>query len=460
MTGKPRKIFVLDTSVILYDASAVYNFKEHDVAIPITVLEELDHFKKGDTVINLQAREFIRQLDRLSSHDMLQNWVPLDGSEHADSPPRPDPADRPQPANRGRFRVVADEEASLDARLIFGTAKNDHRILNTTLALKEREASREVILVSKDINLRVKARALNLRAEDYETVRIKDVDHLYKGKSELEIDDPAPIQKLYEVGGIQPSDVGLEAPFPNHYYILRSPSHSALAWHNPASGQLERVQKLPAYGITPRNAEQTFALHAIMNPAVPLVSISGKAGTGKTLLALAGALEQRKEFRQVYLARPLVPLSNKDIGYLPGDIKSKINPYMQPLWDNLNIIKHQFDERDREFKRIDEMVEMEKLHITPLAYIRGRSFSNIIFIVDEAQNLTPHEVRTIITRAGEGTKIVFTGDIFQIDTPYLDAQSNGLSYLIDRIKGHKLYGHVSLEKGERSELANLASMML
>jgi PhoH-like ATPase len=458
--SRQTKIFVLDTSVILYDSNAVYNFKEHDVAIPITVLEELDHFKKGDTVINLQAREFIRQLDRLSSHDMLQNWVPLDGSEHADSPPRPDPADRPQPANRGRFRVVADEEASLDARLIFGTAKNDHRILNTTLALKEREASREVILVSKDINLRVKARALNLRAEDYETVRIKDVDHLYKGKSELEIDDPAPIQKLYEVGGIQPSDVGLEAPFPNHYYILRSPSHSALAWHNPASGQLERVQKLPAYGITPRNAEQTFALHAIMNPAVPLVSISGKAGTGKTLLALAGALEQRKEFRQVYLARPLVPLSNKDIGYLPGDIKSKINPYMQPLWDNLNIIKHQFDERDREFKRIDEMVEMEKLHITPLAYIRGRSFSNIIFIVDEAQNLTPHEVRTIITRAGEGTKIIFTGDIFQIDTPYLDAQSNGLSYLIDRIKGHKLYGHVSLEKGERSELANLASMML
>jgi PhoH-like ATPase len=197
-----------------------------------------------------------------------------------------------------------------------------------------------------------------------------------------------------------------------------------------------------------------------MNPAVPLVSISGKAGTGKTLLALAGALEQRKAFRQVYLARPLVPLSNKDIGYLPGDIKSKVNPYMQPLWDNLNIIKHQFDERDREFKRIDEMVEMEKLHITPLAYIRGRSFSNIIFIVDEAQNLTPHEARTIITRAGEGTKIIFTGDIFQIDTPYLDAQSNGLSYLIDRIKGHRLYAHVSLEKGERSELANLASMML
>ncbi|MEO8277949.1 MAG: PhoH family protein [Thermoanaerobaculia bacterium] len=440
--SRSPKIFVLDTSVILYDANAIYNFKEHDVAIPIAVLEELDHFKKGDTVINLQAREFIRQLDKLTSHDMLHNWVPLDGPE------------------LGRVRIVAEEESSTDARLIFGSSKNDHRILNTALYLKEHEPDRDVILVSKDINLRVKARALHLRAEEYETVRIKDVDQLYKGKSEIEVEDAAPIQKFYEAGGVAPEDVGLEAPYPNHYYILRSPSHSALAWFNPASGLLERVQKLPAYGITPRNAEQTFALHAIMNPAVPLVSISGKAGTGKTLLALAGALEQRKAFRQVYLARPLVPLSNKDIGYLPGDIKSKINPYMQPLWDNLNIIKHQFDERDREFKRIDEMVEMEKLHITPLAYIRGRSFSNIIFIVDEAQNLTPHEARTIITRAGEGTKIVFTGDIFQIDTPYLDAQSNGLSYLIDRIKGHKLYAHVSLEKGERSELANLASMML
>ena len=180
----------------------------------------------------------------------------------------------------------------------------------------------------------------------------------------------------------------------------------------------------------------------------------------KTLLALAGALENRKQFRQIYLARPLVPLSNRDIGYLPGDIKSKINPYMAPLWDNLSVIKHQYDEKDREFKRLDEMVEAEKLHITPLAYIRGRSFSNIFFIVDEAQNLTPHEIRTIITRAGEGTKMIFTGDIFQIDTPYLDAQSNGLSYLIDRIKGNRLYAHVNLDKGERSELANLASMLL
>jgi PhoH-like ATPase len=442
MPHRPTKVFVLDTSVILYDANAIFSFKEHDVAIPITVLEELDHFKKGDTVVNLQAREFIRHLDKLSSHDLLQEWIPLDG------------------ADLGRMRVLREDGASVDARQVFGTDKNDHRILNAALALTEREPSREVILVSKDINLRVKARAFSLRAEDYETVRVKDVDHLYRGKSEVELDDPAPIQRIYEEGAIDPAAAAIEAPASNHYFILKSPQNSALAWFNPASGLLERVHKAPAYGITPRNAEQTFALHAILNPHVPLVSISGKAGTGKTLLALAGALERRRDFRQIYLARPLVPLSNKDIGYLPGDIKSKINPYMAPLWDNLSVIKHQFDEKEREFKRLDEMVEAEKLHITPLAYIRGRSFSNIMFIVDEAQNLTPHEIRTIITRAGEGTKMVFTGDIFQIDTPYLDAQSNGLSYLIDRIKGNRLYAHVNLDKGERSELANLASMML
>ena len=249
-------------------------------------------------------------------------------------------------------------------------------------------------------------------------------------------------------------------PPPNHFFILRNGTKSALACYDPGRGRLERVTKSPAYGIKPRNAEQTFALHAILDPEIPLVTISGAAGTGKTLLALAGALEQRRHFRQVYLARPIVPLSNKDLGYLPGDIQSKVNPYMQPLWDNLSVIKNQFSESSKEYKRIDEMIEHDKLHIVPLAYIRGRSFSNIMFIVDEAQNLTPHEVKTIITRAGEGTKVILTGDVFQIDTPYLDSHSNGLSYLIDRLRGNRLYAHINLEKGERSELANLASTML
>ena len=195
-------------------------------------------------------------------------------------------------------------------------------------------------------------------------------------------------------------------------------------------------------------------------PDIKLVSLQGIAGTGKTLIALAAALEQKREYKQIYLARPIVPLSNKDIGYLPGDIKSKLNPYMEPLWDNLKFIQNQYNESDKEYSKITEMVAQEKLVITPLAYIRGRSLSNICFIVDEAQNLTPHEVKTIITRAGENTKIIFTGDIYQIDTPYLDAQSNGLSYLIDRLKDHELYAHMTLEKGERSELANLANHLL
>jgi PhoH-like ATPase len=442
MSEAQRKIFVLDTSVILHDFNALHNFKEHDVAIPITVLEELDTFKKGNSVLNLQAREFIRQLDKLSDHNMLQEWIPLDGAAH------------------GRFRVLTDENGGIDAGEVFGTRKADHRILNTVLSLARSQPDHKVILITKDINLRLKARALNVPAEDYETVKVKDPSHLPKGKDELEIADGSSIDRLYQEESLPVEAVLAARPASNQYYILRSGSKSALAYYNARTDRIERVVKPLAYGISPRNAEQTFALHAVLNPDVLLVTLSGAAGTGKTLLALAGAMEQRRQFRQIYLARPIVPLSNRDIGYLPGDIQSKINPFMQPLWDNLGIIKNQFDEKESEYRKVDEMVETDKLHIVPLAYIRGRSLSNVIFIVDEAQNLTPHEVKTIITRAGERTKIILTGDIFQIDTPYLDASSNGLSYLIDRVRGNPLYAHVNLEKGERSALANLASSLL
>jgi len=442
MAEAQRKIFVLDTSVILHDFNALHNFKEHDVAIPITVLEELDTFKKGNSVLNLQAREFIRQLDKLSDHNMLQEWIPLDGAAH------------------GRFRVLTDENGGIDAGEVFGTRKADHRILNTVLSLARSQPDHKVILITKDINLRLKARALNVLAEDYETVKVKDPSHLPKGKDELEIADGTAIDRLYQEESLPVDAVLAARPAANQYYILRSGTKSALAYYNARTDRIERVVKPLAYGISPRNAEQTFALHAVLNPDVLLVTLSGAAGTGKTLLALAGAMEQRRQFRQIYLARPIVPLSNRDIGYLPGDIQSKINPFMQPLWDNLGIIKNQFDEKESEYRKVDEMVETDKLHIVPLAYIRGRSLSNVIFIVDEAQNLTPHEVKTIITRAGERTKIILTGDIFQIDTPYLDASSNGLSYLIDRVRGNPLYAHVNLEKGERSALANLASSLL
>ncbi|HSI78961.1 MAG TPA: PhoH family protein [Lunatimonas sp.] len=438
------KIFVLDTSVILFAHNSIMNFAEHDVVIPITVLEELDQFKKGSDTKNFEAREFIRLLDALSKNHMIHNWTPLNGK------------------GKGNFKVLMNPQNGLNANEIFGEEKNDHKILNAALSLKQSEKGRKVILVSKDINLRLKAKSLEIQAEDYETGKIKNISELENtGKRVLEDIDAELINELYDKQVVDAKSIlGKRKTDPNTFYIIKSLNKSVLAYFNAEENVLEKIEKKLAYNIKPKNAEQTFALHAILNPAIKLVSIQGVAGTGKTLLALAGALEQRRDFKQIFLARPIVPLSNKDIGYLPGDIKSKLNPYMEPLWDNLKFIQNQYKESDKEYQKINEMITQEKLVIQPLAYIRGRSLSNIFFIVDEAQNLTPHEIKTIISRAGENTKIIFTGDVFQIDTPYLDSQSNGLSYLIDRAKNHPLYAHIKLEKGERSELANLANDLL
>ena len=434
---------MLDTSVIIYDHNAIKSFKEHDVVVPITVLEELDNFKKGNDTKNFAAREFTRYIDKISGRNTLKDWVNINGKGH------------------GMFKIEMNMNASVDAERVFGERKGDHRILNSALCVAEANPGKKVVLVTKDINLRIKAKSLNLNAEDYETGKIENPNELYTG---ITTEDKVPvttINELYEKeASAVPPAMKKKKPVANHYYILKNGNKSVLGYYNSKSDQLERIKKEQAFNITPRNAEQSFALDAILRPDIRLVTIQGVAGTGKTLLSLAGALEQRRNYHQIYLARPIVPLSNKDIGYLPGDIKSKLNPYMEPLWDNLKYIKSQFSEKDREFKQINEMVENEKLVVCPLAYIRGRSLSNVFFIVDEAQNLTPHEVKTVISRAGENSKIVFTGDIFQIDTPYLDAQSNGLSYMIDRLKGQSLYAHITLEKGERSELANLANQYL
>lgn len=440
--AKVKKIFVLDTSVILHDHNAINNFHEHDVAIPIMVLEELDQFKKGNDSLNFEAREFIRFLDKLSAEHSLQEWIPLGNPEG------------------GRFHVEMHESSTIDAQKVFGERKPDHRILNGALYLKEQFPDHKVVMVTKDVNLRLKAKALELSAEDYRFGKVKNMDDFYTGKTVVTGISSEVIDRFYQDGYCMPADVGLIDPIPNQYFILRNGKDSVLAFYNAFDGRMEKVEKRLAYGIKPRNAEQAFALHAVMTEQIRLVTLQGIAGTGKTLLALAGALEQRRFYKQLYLARPIVPLSNKDIGYLPGDIKSKLNPYMEPLWDNLKFIQNQYNESDKDYQKINELVQQEKLNITPLAYIRGRSFSSICFIVDEAQNLTPHEVKTIITRAGEGTKIIFTGDINQIDTPYLDAQSNGLSYLIERLKGQSLFAHITLEKGERSDLANLANELL
>jgi PhoH-like ATPase len=437
------KIFVLDTSVLLFDHNSILSFENNDVAIPITVLEELDKFKVGSDTKNYEAREVIRFIDKISTGNQLNKWIKLPGN------------------NKGKFKILLSEyHQNGTSQNIFGTPKNDHKILDATIKLAQEAKSRKVILVSKDINLRVKAKALGITAQDFETGKVKDVNSIKKGMHTIDNVDSNIIRELYTKGETSDIEILGDALVNNGYYILKNGKTSALAYYNPFKKVIEKVEKQIAFGIKPKNAEQAFALHAILNPDIKLVTLQGVAGTGKTLLALAGALEQHKQFNQIMLARPIVPLSNKDLGYLPGDALEKINPYMQPLFDNLKFIKSQFRETERKHKLLQEMEDEGKIIITPLAYIRGRSFANMFFIIDESQNLTPHEVKTIITRAGEGTKLVFTGDVKQIDTPYLDEESNGLTYLIDRLRGQELFTNVILEKGERSELANLANELL
>ena len=440
MPQKKKKIYVLDTSVILYSHDSVMNFEENDIGIPITVLEELDHLKKGNDTLNFEAREFIRMIDKLSSDKMLNDWIPLNGK------------------TKGKFKILVNQKTKNN---IFNDDINDHKILDSALNLQKEEKDKIVTLVSKDINLRLKAKSLNLKAEDYLTGKIKNLNSLDLEEKILDNIKTNIIDKVYENNILEKKDI-----FPrkklidNSYYVLKNSHKSALIYFDGEKETINRVEKTIISGIKPRNAEQAFAIHSLLNDNVSLVSINGVAGTGKTLLALASAIFQRRNYKQIFVARPIVPLGNKDIGYLPGDINSKINPYMEPLWDNFKYIQNQYEQTSKDFKILKNMIESEKLVIQPLAYIRGRSFSNIFFIIDEAQNLTPHEIKTIISRAGENTKIVFAGDINQIDTPYLDSQSNGLSYLIDKLKGQKLYSHVTLKKGERSDLANLANELL
>ena len=443
MLNHAQKLFVLDTNVILHDSNCIRNFQEHDVAIPITVLEELDKFKRGNEDINFQARQFLRDLDQLTGDLLSTTGAPL-GS------------------GRGGVRVILGAEQ--DDRIASAFLQNtpDHRILNTAASLQKERPARKVILVSKDTNLRVKAKGIGVLAQDYTSDKIESFDKLYMGKRVVENVDADVISGFYTGSGVVSAEAVTDVrdPIANANFVLRAGSKSVLASFKAATNSFVRVEKKTCYGISPRNAEQSFAVNALLDDDIRLVTLAGTAGTGKTLLALAAALECRQQYRQILLARPVVPLSNRDLGFLPGDISDKLDPYMQPLYDNLTVIRHQFHESSPAAQRIQEMRESEKLLVTPLAYIRGRSLQKIFFIVDEAQNLTPHEIKTIITRAGEGTKIIFTGDIRQIDQPYLDALSNGLSYLINRMVGQSIFAHITLEKGERSALADLASELL
>jgi PhoH-like ATPase len=444
-----KSIYIIDLSVLLFDPRALQEFGRHFLLLPSILLEQLDEMRHNLSEHDdrgFMVREVQRLIDRLSKKAKdFSEWILV------------------QNEKKGKFMIVHTPDRTgkkIDACYQFEGTISEHRILNLALETQEQFPQRRIIIVSKDIGLRIKAKALGLRAQDYEKGKV-NVAKLNKGVTSQTGVTSDVIMRLLEGGSCEPEEVGLDHPLPNGYYKLCNGNKSCQVRYNLESRLLESVVlQRTVSGIKPLNEEQAVALDAILEPSIQLVTLQGVAGTGKTLLALAGALQQKRDFWQIYLARPIVPLSNRDIGFLPGDIKSKINPYMEPLWDNLKFIQSQFPDNSKEVKQIQQMVDQEKLMITPLAYIRGRSLSNIFFIIDEAQNLTPHEVKTIITRAGKGTKIVFTGDIFQIDTPYLDAQSNGLSYLIEKAKGHPLYAHVTLAKGERSELANIANQLL
>ena len=482
-SGKPRlpKIFVLDTNIILHDSRSIYNFQENDLVIPIAVIEELDKFKKSTDVLGYNAREFMRKIDILSAD---KNFFKGEGFSLG--------------KGLGTLRVEINHPFPLELQGSFKDDIQDHRILAVAIWVKNQNPQRFVALVTKDVNLRMKARALGMVAQDYLTDRIEE-KHIEKNEKRVQVINNLPKNLVERVasGGITVDEVRYKKQPANQLYKFRYEVLPGTATIGPgttgtgpqgADAQNGAVQKsegkrkqayeyllarfdaptnsivpvkpCTAYGIQPRNSEQVFAMDALMNPQVQLISLTGTAGTGKTLLALAAALEQADNFSQILLARPVIPLKNQEIGYLPGDAKDKIGPYMLPLYDNLAVIKKQFGISSKENVKIEDMLRREKLLISPLAYIRGRSLSNVFFIIDEAQNLTPHEVKTIITRAGEGTKIVFTGDIQQIDQPYLDKWSNGLTHINDKLYGEPLFEHVNLTKGERSKLSELAGKKL
>lgn len=438
-----KKHFVLDTNVILHDYNCLKNFQENDIYLPIVVLEELDKFKKGNEQIHFNAREFVRSLDEITGDDLFTRGASLG-------------------QGMGRLFVVTGPVEAPRVWATFSEKSPDHQILAVTDWLTRRDAQVKTILVTKDVNLRMKARSIGLLCEDYITDKVINADVFDKSNEVFEGIEPSLIDRIYaEREGVDVDELDFrQLIHPNDCFVLKSDRNSVLARYNPFAHVVQRVRKAKCYGIEPRNAEQSFALDVLSDPDVKLVAVTGKAGTGKTLLALAAALAQLNTYKQILLARPIVALSNKDIGFLPGDAKEKVAPYMQPLFDNLNVIKHQFAPSSTEVKRLDDMQKSGQLVIEALAFIRGRSLSETYCIVDEAQNLTPHEIKTIITRAGEGTKMVFTGDIQQIDQPYLDSQSNGLVYMIDRMRDQSLFAHINLVKGERSELSELASNLM
>lgn len=434
---KQRRKVVVDTNVILFDAFAITKFKDADIHIPISVIEEIDRFKRDSGENGRNARQFSRFVDLLRDKGSLAAGVQLDNSETV-------------------IHINIDFSVSLPRE--FDVEKADNRILATAIALQKQYPKVKVELITKDINLRIKADVLGIYATDYEPENVSQED-MYEGYQELEL-TPEQIDSFYKTKKFVP-DVKLIA---NQYLIMKdkhNPNHSALGRFSQADQAI-----IPLFngtdsiwGLTARNAEQSFALDCLLNDEILFVSLVGKAGTGKTLLAIAAGLHKTLDegrFQRLLVSRPIFPMG-RDIGYLPGDIEQKLNPWMQPVFDNVEFL---MGADKKAAGRAQELINQGMLNIEPLTYIRGRSIPKQYLIVDEAQNLTPHEIKTIVTRAGQGTKVILTGDVYQIDNPYVDSANSGLTYAVEKFKGYPIAGHVTLTKGERSELAELAANIL
>jgi PhoH-like ATPase len=440
-----KKNFVLDTNVLLHDPRSLFGFADNDVVVPIYVIEEIDNFKRDLSTLGRNARQVSRYLDEFRIQGKLGDGVPIG----------PD---------KGRIRVlIADHKPPHGAGDGHST---DDKILAVALDLLEKDHGKPTVFVTKDTNLRIRADALGLHAEDYDVEGLAALDELWSGVAEIDV-DPERVNEFYANGSVSLSAAG-DAPPPNAFVVLRdrtNPQHSAVGKYSAAKQVFVPLIKTPkegVWGIRPRNKEQSFALDLLLNDEVRLVTIVGKAGTGKTLLAIAAGLQKTMEdgvYQKLLVSRPIFPLG-RDIGYLPGSVEEKLNPWMQPIFDNVEYLMNLSRSEKKAGRGYHELLDLGILEIEPLTYIRGRSIPNQFIIVDEAQNLTPHEVKTIITRVGDGTKIVLTGDPYQIDNPYVDQTNNGLIHVVNRFKSERLAGHVTMSKGERSPLAELAANLL
>lgn len=442
-----KKVFILDTNVLLNSPDSIFKFDDNDVVIPISVIEEVDTFKKDLSETGRNAREVSRILDKLRLRGTLSSGVKV-------FPDRPD---------SGSIFIYLGHNMEILPELLADST--DNHILAIALTLqKQFGEGRNVIIITKDSNLRIKADAFGIHAEDFEADKV-DVSDLYKGYTNLKVSSDV-INKFYTKRSIK---IDQEELAPNQFVILEEENDPSQFVYGVYDALDDHVRMLDphsegVWGIYPRNLEQTFALEALLDDNIKLVTLSGGAGTGKTLMAIAAGLAKttdEDEYHKLLVARPIFPLG-KDLGFLPGDLDEKLNPWMQPIYDNLELLLSGglHTKQKRLSKSYQELINQGMLQVEPLTYIRGRSLPNIFFIVDEAQNLTPHEIKTILTRAGEGTKIVLTGDPYQIDNPYIDSQNNGLTYVIEKFKNERIAAHVTLMRGERSELATAAATLL